>query len=168
MNNLERLPDIDRTETIERVYYLRDGALALEDEHWDVPRWGSERLEHFASTLGALLDRGGTVWGAFDGPVLVGIAALDARFIGSGRDRLNMQLLHVSHGYRRRGIGTRLVELTKERARELGARALYVSASPSESTVRFYTGRGCALASEVDPELFELEPEDIHMELSLD
>ena len=44
---------------------------------------------------------------------------------------------------------------------------LYVSATPSENTILFYLSFGCKLASEVDPELFALEPEDIHLELVL-
>jgi hypothetical protein len=40
---------------------------------------------------------------------------------------------------------------------------LYVSATPSESAVGFYTGQGFRPTEEVNEELFELEPEDIHM-----
>ncbi len=29
----------------------------------------------------------------------------------------------------------------------------------------FYMGLGCKIASEINPELFKLEPEDIHLEL---
>ena len=30
---------IDRREVIENIYYLRDGKLFLETEHYDVPGW---------------------------------------------------------------------------------------------------------------------------------
>jgi hypothetical protein len=49
------------------------------------------------------------------------------------------------------------------RARELGARQLYVSATPSENTVRFYLRLGCRVTDDVDATLFNLEPEDIHL-----
>jgi hypothetical protein len=48
-----------------------------------------------------------------------------------------------------------------------GARKLYVSATPSVSAVGFYRNRGFELAEEVNKELFELEPEDIHMIMKL-
>jgi hypothetical protein len=41
---------------------------------------------------------------------------------------------------------------------------MYISATPSENTVNFYQYLGCVLTEEVDAELFELEPEDIHLE----
>jgi len=61
-------------------------------------------------------------------------------------------------------LGTQLFERAKAAARERGARRLYISASPSENTVNFYLRLGCEVAAAPDPELFELEPEDIHLE----
>jgi N-acetylglutamate synthase-like GNAT family acetyltransferase len=52
-------------------------------------------------------------------------------------------------------------------ARELGAIRVYVSATPSQSAVEFYRGLGFELVSEPLPELYALEPEDIHMILEL-
>ena len=57
--------------------------------------------------------------------------------------------------------------MAARRARKLGAKKLYISATPSENTVNFYLHLGCVLAKEMDPELFELEPEDIHLEYAL-
>jgi len=48
-------------------------------------------------------------------------------------------------------------------AREAGAKALYVSAAPTENTVDFYLNRGCVLAPEPDPALLAAEPDDIHL-----
>ena len=48
-------------------------------------------------------------------------------------------------------------------AREAGDREMVVSATPSANTVRFYQGRGFGRSAEPLPELFELEPEDVHM-----
>jgi GNAT superfamily N-acetyltransferase len=78
-----------------------------------------------------------------------------------------MKFLHVSRSYRNSGVGRRLFELAKGIARERGASRLYVSATPSENTIRFYMGSGCAVSAEPDPELFALEPDDIHLECKL-
>jgi len=55
---------------------------------------------------------------------------------------------------------------TMAKARQLGARKLYISATPSKNRVDFYMHLGCRLTSQIDPKLYELEPEDIHLELS--
>jgi GNAT superfamily N-acetyltransferase len=68
----------------------------------------------------------------------------------------------VSRPYRRRGVASALMEEMEHLARDLGARALYVSAVPSESAVRFYLSRGFR-PTEPLPEPFAKEPEDIHM-----
>lgn len=68
---------------------------------------------------------------------------------------------------RNQALGKKLIDKTKEKAKELGAKSLYISATPSLNTVRFYLGLGCELVSELNPELFRLEPEDIHLELAL-
>jgi hypothetical protein len=53
-------------------------------------------------------------------------------------------------------------------AKQRGAKRMYISATPSEHTINFYLRLGCKVAPEPDPELFELEPEDIHLEYDLE
>ena len=48
-------------------------------------------------------------------------------------------------------------------ARTAGDSDMVVSATPTENTVRFYFGRGFQPMAEPLAELFELEPEDVHM-----
>ena len=72
--------------------------------------------------------------------------------------------MSVDSGYRKKGMGKVLFEKAVERAETLGARRLYISATPSENTVNFYLHMGCEVTGEIDRELFELEPEDIHLE----
>jgi hypothetical protein len=48
-----------------------------------------------------------------------------------------------------------------------GAAWVYISATPAENTIDFYLRRGCVLAEELDSELFELEPKDIHLECAV-
>jgi hypothetical protein len=52
-------------------------------------------------------------------------------------------------------------------ARQRGARRLYISSTPTESTVNFYLRLGCKVAREPDPALLALEPEDIHLTCEL-
>jgi hypothetical protein len=48
-----------------------------------------------------------------------------------------------------------------------GDTEIVVTATPSENTVRFYLGRGFRAMAQPLSELFELEPDDIHMEKAI-
>jgi predicted N-acetyltransferase YhbS len=164
---IPRIWEIDRREYVENIYVMRDGRLALERHDFDVQGWPPGQPETETPSFFACFDHGGSVWAAFEGDVVVGAAILESRPIGRRRDTLQLMFLDVGNGHRRQGLGSRLFRTAAEEARRRGAKRLYVSATPSENTVRFYQGRGCVLASEVDPELFALEPEDIHLECAL-
>ncbi|UCC92646.1 MAG: GNAT family N-acetyltransferase [Thermoplasmata archaeon] len=166
-NELERVEEIDRTELITHIYYMRDGELVLEEERYDMKDWPPGRLPEIKEHLHSCLAEGGSAWGAFDGERLVGIGALDGRWYGGRGRTLDMYFLHVSDGYRHRGIGRKMVELAKGRAREMGAERLFVSGLPSLNTIRFYMSVGFDIAEDVDPRLYAREPEDIHMDLEL-
>jgi predicted N-acetyltransferase YhbS len=156
--------DIDRREVIDNIYYFENGGLVLKREHYDMQGWPPGEAELYTPILLDCFDHGGWFYGLFDGDRLVAAVVLESRFIGPREDLLQLKSLHVSSAYRNQGLGKRLFELAKSRAREQGAKGLYVSATPSEHTVEFYIRLGCRLASTPDPELFDLEPEDIHLE----
>lgn len=164
---LPRYWNIDRREVIENVYYLIDGKLVLKPEHYDVHGWPPGEPEHYTPMLLDCFDRGGWCYGLFDEDSLVAAAVLDNKFIGPHRDLVQLKALHVSRAFRGQGLGRRLFALASERARKLGARGLYISATPSEHTINFYLRLGCVVTPEPDPELFALEPEDIHLECEI-
>lgn len=93
------------------------------------------------------------------------MGSLDSRFL-SGQ-RLKLDILYIDRSYRGKKVGSRLMTYFKEEAKRQGARSIYISASPFKNTVDFYQGQGAVLAEEVDGKLYDLEPEDIHMEIFL-
>lgn len=155
---------IDRREVIDQVYYFENGILVLKPEHYDMQDWPPGEGEKYTPLLYECFDRGGWFCGAFEGNRLVGIAILDSKLIGKERDQLQLKFLHVSRDYRSKGLGKQLFELSQAKARDLGARRMYISATPSEHTVNFYLRLGAVVAAAPDRELFALEPEDIHLE----
>ncbi len=163
-NEIPLIWQIDRREVIEKVYYLRDGKLVLEPEHYDMQGWPPGEAEQYTPILLDCYERGGFFWGAFENDKLIGVAILESKFIGSQHGTLQLKFLHVSRDCRGQGLGARLFNLAVEKAKELGAKKLYISATPSEHTVNTYLRLGCALTTEIDPELFALEPDDIHLE----
>ena len=162
-----KLNDVDRTETIEHIYHVRDGKLCLQKEHWDIEDWSAEEKQRRIAGLQKGYDAGDTLFGSFDGSTLVGLSVLDQSTVPMVAGRFNLAGLWVSRPYRSRGVGRSLVDLVANKARELGAATLYVSATPSENSVRFYMSIGFRLADPVDRDLFRAEPEDIHMEMTL-
>jgi predicted N-acetyltransferase YhbS len=155
---------IDRREVVENLYSLENGELILKADYFDIQGWPPGEAEHYTPILLDCYDRNGTFWGAFENDTLVGVAILESKFIGSQHDTLQLKFLHVSRDCRRQGLGTRLFQLAVDKARTLGAKKLYISATPSEHTIKYYLRLGCVLATEIDPDLFALEPEDIHLE----
>jgi predicted N-acetyltransferase YhbS len=166
-HEIGRVWEIDRREFVARIYRLADGALVLEPHDFDVPGWPPGEPEAFGPHLEAALDRGGAAFAAFDGETLVGVSVLDRKPIGEAGDALQLKFLHVSRDWRRRGLASRLFDLAAEEARRAGAGWLYISATRSENTVNWYRRRGCVLARRPDPDLFALEPVDIHLEYRL-
>ena len=165
-HEIQDLWSLDRREVLERVSYCNGRELLLRPEYHDVRGWPAGEPEHYAPILLDCFDRGGTFYGAFESESLIRAAVLESRFIGRG-DQLQLKFLHVSRGQRRTGLGVTLFDMAVSLARELGARRLYVSATPTENTVRFYLRRGCRVTRDVDPTLFELEPKDIHFEFDI-
>lgn len=164
---ITKLMEIDRTETITGLYRVEDGELRLEETHLNVPDWSPAEKKRRIAILQEEYDEGATFFGAFDGDNLVGMAELCHKPMSSGDNRLELAGLWVSSPHRGKGVGRALFKMVAEEARERGAKALYVSATPSVNTIKFYRSVGFELTSRVDPERYEAEPEDIHMELTL-
>ena len=164
-SEITRITEIDRSEHVTLAYRVRDGQLEERHVHWHVPRWSDEEngehsVQAKVTALSPILDQGGVMWGAFDEDRLVGVAILRPALT---EDMAQLAFLHVSNGYRRQGIATRLTGKASQLASEMGAQRLYVSATESESAVGFYRSQGFELAEQVHPELCALEPDDIHM-----
>ena len=162
---VDRVWLIDRSEVIEAVYRMKGTDLIRVPEHYNMSGWPRGEAGEYGPILLDCFDRGGTFFGVFDSSErLVAVSVLETRFIGPAKDELQLTFLHVDRAYRGQGLASRLFAMSVDRARELGARKLYISATPSQNTVDYYLNRGCQLAEEVDPDLFEREPEDIHLE----
>jgi GNAT superfamily N-acetyltransferase len=160
VEELSRVNEIDVSETGATVYRQVGRRLELTLEEWQRPPNSKERWDHQIEGWIPMLRRGGCALGAFAGDTLVGIAVFRPRLT---RSMAQLAALFVSKQHRRLHIATHLTEEVIRLARQSGARALYVSATPSESAFGFYLSQGFAPTQNVNKELFELEPEDIHM-----
>lgn len=161
---IDRIWTIDRREHIANIYRLVDGGLQLEAHDFDVPGWHPDNVAKTTPLLYEMFDRGARFFASFDGEQLAGVSVLDTLPRGERGDLRELGFMHVGRDYRSQGLGARLFEQARAAARELGAQGLYISATPSENTIRFYQRCGATVLAVPDPELFALEPEDIHLE----
>jgi predicted N-acetyltransferase YhbS len=167
--DLARIGEIDRTERIETLYVQRGTHLEKRTGDWSAPPWfrdgnSEHSVLHQRAQCERYLAAGGIALGAFSEGKLVGIGIVTPH-LRPGVAQL--AFLHVSNGYRARGIGGQLSAALERLAQEHGDTAIVVSATPSVNTVRFYLGRGFELMSEALPELYQAEPEDVHMRKQL-
>jgi predicted N-acetyltransferase YhbS len=162
-DEVELIWTIDRSEVHHHTYELHEGQLVRKPNYFEVPGWRADAAEKVTPRLLDCFDRSGTFLGMFDAETLIGMGVVESARVGRAGDQLQLAYLYVSRGYRGRGVGMQLFEAAVSIAREAGANALYVSATPTENTVDFYLNRGCILAPEPDPRLLAAEPEDIHL-----
>jgi GNAT superfamily N-acetyltransferase len=160
-----RVAEIDRTERIDLIYEQRGTELVERRGDWSSPAWdptghGEHSVEAQRRAIEHYVDAGGIAIGAFSEGRLVGIGVV----VPNLRPGIaQLAFLHVSEVCRTAGIGRRLSDELDLIARDAGDTEMVVSATPSENTVRFYMGRGYELMAQPLPELYELEPEDVHM-----
>ena len=149
--------------------FVRSGdELRTVEADLELPGWTDGELAAAVERLAPKLASGGIALGALEGERLLGVAVLGGEWIGPRADQLELAFLYVDAARRGAGIASALLDEIGRRARARGAAALYVSASDTESSIRFYLGRGWRPAAWVDAALAATyEPTDIALTLGL-
>jgi GNAT superfamily N-acetyltransferase len=169
LEELARVAEIDRRERIDAIYVQHGSELELREGDYSSPPWRAEGSgEHSVAAVLEQLEEwaaaGGVAIGVFDGDRLVGIGLVVPHL---RPEVAQLAFLYVTDGRRGEGVGVRLTDELERLAREAGSRSMVVSATPSRNTVDFYRRRGYEPMAEPLPELYELEPEDVHLEKRL-
>jgi GNAT superfamily N-acetyltransferase len=163
----DMLKSFHRYKEVKKSWRKIEGEWVLIDNPY-IEDWNDDfRYELITEDFPQAIKSGGALFGAYDDDNLIGFFALDGNLIGSEKQYAWLVYCHVSADYRHHGIGRELFSLVAEAARELGAKKMYISANSSEESQAFYRAVGCVHAEEINPELFELEPYDVHMEFVL-
>ena len=150
--------EVDVSEHGEFIYLWQDGKLVTQPLIWDrPPRTAETWQENWASVLSL---PGVKAWGAFKGDVMVGIIVYRRHLT---EDMAQLDALFVDKNHRKQGIAAHLTKLLEEQAIADGHKRLYVSATESKSAVGFYTSQGFVPTQDAHPQLYALEPNDIHM-----
>ena len=164
-SELSRVGEIDRAERIDVLYEQHGTELVARQGDWNASAWdpvghGEHSVEAKVRELQHHVDHGGVAVGAIVGGRLVAIGVV-VPHLRPGIAQL--AFLHVTASWRGAGIGRRLSAHLEQIARTAGDSEMVVSATPSGNTVRFYVGRGFLPTAEPLAELFEREPEDVHL-----
>ena len=166
VDDLYLVGQIDRSEHVEIEYTVRRKQLVERPASmkqippWDPVGTGQYSVAAEIAFCDPLVRGGASFFGAFEGDALLGLAIVDPTFDAS---MAWLAFLHISRPYRRRGAATALWNAAEEEARAAGATSMYVSAVPTGSAVGFYLSRGCELAESVHPDLYAMEPDDVHL-----
>jgi len=160
--DLEKIGDIDRSEPIDESYILENGELKISENKKEVPNWDEEKRNEVKNRIENALEKGGIAYGAYEEDKLVGLASLSKKVISG--DRVQLLTFHVDRKHRGMGIGGKLFDLIVSEAKTLEVRGIYISASSKKNSVDFYLHKGCILTKDIDEELLQEEPMDIHME----
>lgn len=155
---------ISRRELITQMYIQNQQHLELVDCFFDVQHWDSYHLENDPPKLKQLYEQGALFIGAFDAAEkLVGVSVVSNQIIADYPHTKLLHYFYVDADQQGKGIGAKLMQAAKESAKQLGAKQLYISATPSRRTVDFYIKHGAQPLSAPDQQLWQLEPEDIHL-----
>lgn len=170
------LSEIDLTDTLlahfERRQEVTD-CLRREGGVWVVRSdpfcddWSDSERAGKVEDLRRTLQSGGFVLGAFSDTALVGFVSAERAPMGSAGQYRDLSKLHVSAGWRGRGIGRALFEHAARWARAQGGKKLYISAHSAVETQAFYCAMGCTDAQEINAAHAAAEPFDRQMEFVL-
>ncbi|NMM51103.1 GNAT family N-acetyltransferase [Paenibacillus aquistagni] len=158
-----QIVQIDRSEYIPSIFEMKDGELVEIPQNHECTNWDEDTLREIQTRYEEELSHGGAAYGAYDGEKLVGFGVLAHKWRGDSQDQLQLDLMYVSRTYRRQGIGSRIIQLLEDEARRRGAKWLYISSTETESAVSFYKRHSGQITEQVDRELYDKEPLDIHM-----
>lgn len=155
---------IDRSEEINEIFAIEDDKLVMRPHFEVIHGWPPGLLEKYLPIWRTMIESGDAKFiGAFDQhDKLAGLAIVRTTFRPA---MAQLASLYVDARFRRRGVARLLIDDVDRLARASGAKTIYVSASPTGGTVAFYQAIGFepATKSELDMELYQLEPNDIHM-----
>lgn len=164
--DLHFLKTFNRYQVTNQVWYKNDQQFNIKEDYF-VEEWNEEKKKQVIQSLQLCIKSGGAVLGAYHNGNVVGFANIENDFFGSNGQYVELPYIHVSNEYRKHGIGKNMFNLCCKKAKQMGAKKLYIAAHPSIETQKFYQSVGCKYAEEINKRIYEKEPLDIQLEISL-
>lgn len=161
-----RINEMDPTQYVKNAWRDVDGSRQLISIDYLDSDWPNGYEYHFEHLEQTILS-GGFALGAFCNDSLVAFVTLNLPLFGTDYQYVLLDQLFVSLEYRNRGLGKKLFLASTEIAKMWGANKLYICAGSAEETIAFYFGLGCVESVEINQELYDIDPNDYQLELSL-
>ena len=158
--------NFNRYQEVKKCWRKENGEWVLKDISF-TEQWSLEEYKILISYLHNTAKTGGVVIGVFNNNVLVGFASVENQPFGLKKEYLQLSSIHISYESRGMGIGRNLFIVAAKRAKEIGAKKLYISAHSSQETQIFYKTMGCIEAMEYNEKLVNEEPCDCQLEYKL-
>lgn len=155
-----------RYEKVNQIWKDINGEYVLCDADYVID-WDLKKRREIAKIIQHVVLDGGFAFGAFEGDKVVGYILGAGKSFGSAGQYTEIALYHVSTHYRRMGIGKELFRLACIEARNIGAKKLYISASPTKDTQAAYRSLGCVPAAQINQAAIERNPADMQLEYQL-
>jgi N-acetylglutamate synthase-like GNAT family acetyltransferase len=161
--NNKLLDDFNRYQKVKKCYVNDNGKWILKSNEF-IENWDQDKKYNVIKYFSNAIDEGSFVIGAYDNNNLIGFSVLLNKKFGKKKNYVELKYLHVSFGYRHKGIGKKLFELCIKKAKNIGIEKIYISTNSAEETQKFYLDIGCIDALEINKEAAENEPYDRQME----
>ncbi|MDQ0246149.1 ribosomal protein S18 acetylase RimI-like enzyme [Bacillus fengqiuensis] len=160
------LKTFNRYQETNHVWFQENSQYNLKADHF-VEQWNDEKKALVIHSLHNCVKAGGFVIGAFANRELIGFSSVEGELFGRNKEYTELSYIHVSNEYRNSGVGKKMFELCCSKAKQIGAKKLYIGAHPSEETQHFYKSVGCTFAKEMNEKIYNKEPLDIQLEYIL-
>jgi len=167
-NEIERglFSQFIRFQKTTKVWRKTDNTWRIIDDTF-VDDWDEKHYQKVIAFLKDIVIKGGVVFGAFNNGILKGFSSVEPVLFGRNNEYLSLPYIHVSEDMRKKGIGKILFQLSKDWAKEHGAKKLYIAAHPAIESQAFYKAMGCVEALEYSLAHIEKEPLDCQLECIL-
>ena len=150
------LDAFNRQQEITRIYVRKDEKYVLEEQP-GMMDWSIDKKREVALDL---VDNKYISYLALEEGKIIGFMSLVKELIS---ERMILDLIQVDKSFRGQGIGRMLWEKAVEEARSNSAKELYISACPSEETIRFYKAMGAEVTDKPIMAIAKDEPDDLQM-----
>lgn len=164
--NMNSLDNFKRYQEVYECWRYTDNGYSLLPVKY-TEDWNLLELRELSARIIEGIKNGNVALGAFLNDEVIGFAYIDKTPFGSKNQYIDLAEFYISTPYRNQGIGKILFNMAAQKAKQLGASKLYISAHSAKESISAYRSYGCTFAEEINETLSNKEPFDLQLEYCL-